>query len=91
MRFNLKLAACHDTAVIPINYNYPLSSAIYRIIAKGDADYASFLHETGYGKGFKFFSFSQINTRFNIENDRLRLLGNLQCVNNSRVGVCLPG
>src|SRR5690606_30249029 len=50
------------------------SSAIYRIIAKGNAEYANFLHETGYGKGFKLFTFSQLNVPFKIEGDRLRLL-----------------
>ena len=61
---------------IPINYQYPLSAAIYQIIAKGDKDYASFLHEKGYGKGFKFFTFSQINVPFKIEGDRMRLMSN---------------
>ena len=74
MRFALTLQHSSDTSLIPINYSYPLSSALYRIIAKGDADYASFLHETGYGKGFKFFTFSQISCPFKIEGDRLRLL-----------------
>ncbi len=62
--------------VIPVNYQYPLSSAIYRIIAKGDSGYASFLHQTGYGKGFKLFTFSQINCPFKIVGDRLHLLNN---------------
>ncbi len=58
---------------IPINYQYPLSAALYRIIAKGNAEYASFLHETGYGKGFKFFSFSQIHSPFKIVGSRMQL------------------
>ena len=61
-------------AAIPVNYAYPLSAALYRIIAKGDAQYASFLHESGYGKGFKFFTFSQIHCPFTIEGDRMHLL-----------------
>lgn len=28
---------------IPINYQYPLSAAIYKILAKGDGEYAQFL------------------------------------------------
>lgn len=76
MRFTLKLVSVHRMAVIPINYNYPLSAAIYRIIAKGDSNYAAFLHKTGYGKGFKLFTFSQLNIPFKIEGDRLRLVGN---------------
>lgn len=75
MKFSIKLTPTKGISIIPINYQYPLSSAIYRIISKGDSTYASFLHETGYGKGFKFFTFSQINCPFKIEGDRMRLLG----------------
>jgi CRISPR-associated endoribonuclease Cas6 len=76
MKFSIKLTPATAENIIPINYQYPLSSALYRIIAKGDAKYAEFLHGTGYGKGFKFFTFSQINCPFKIEGDRMRLLGN---------------
>src|SRR5690606_28210380 len=54
----------------------PLSAAIYRIISKGSAEYAAFLHEEGYGKGFKFFTFSQLQCNFRVEGDRFRLLQN---------------
>lgn len=61
--------------MIPINYQYPLSSAIYRVLSKGDAEYAGFLHEKGYGKGYKFFTFSDLKLRFKLEDhDRLKLL-----------------
>lgn len=75
MRFRITLAS-NIRHTIPMNYQYPLSAAIYKIIAKGDAEYASFLHETGYGKGFKLFTFSQINCPFNIQGDRMQLLSN---------------
>lgn len=65
-----------ERGMLPINYQYPMSAAIYRIINKGDAAYASFLHEEGYGKGFKLFTFSQLNVPFKIEVDRLKLLRN---------------
>lgn len=45
---------------IPINYNHYLSSYIYTLLGKVDRDFTSFLHEKGYGKGFKLFTFSQI-------------------------------
>lgn len=61
--------------IIPVNYQYPLSAAIYKVIEKGDAAYSVFLHETGYGKGFKFFTFSDIRCPFKIKGDRLLLLG----------------
>jgi CRISPR-associated endoribonuclease Cas6 len=75
MRFKVTLYTTKSTSTIPINYSYPLSAAIYRILAQADSDYASFLHEKGYGKGFKLFSFSQLNCQFNINGDRLHLLG----------------
>lgn len=74
MRFKITLNSLGGEAILPINYQYPLSGAIYRIIAQGDSAYATFLHETGYGKGFKFFTFSQINCPFKVSGDRLRLL-----------------
>lgn len=76
MRFKLALHTITPKPVIPINYTYPLSAAIYRILARADSEYASFLHEKGYGKGFKLFCFSQINCPFRIERDRLYLLSN---------------
>src|SRR5699024_10914126 len=74
MRFKLNLYKTFGNE-IPINYQYPLSAAIYRILNKGDAEYASFLHEKGYGKGYKFFTFSDLKLKFKLVNDdRMRLL-----------------
>lgn len=75
MRFVVKLSQVGQSDQIPINYQYPLSAVIYRIIAKGDANYADFLHGQGYGKGFKLFTFSQLNAPFKLNGDRLRLNG----------------
>lgn len=74
MHFRITIVSSEKRAVLPVNYAYPLSSAIYRIIARGNEHYAAFLHETGYGKGFKFFSFSQLNVPFEIQGDRMKLL-----------------
>lgn len=53
--------------VIPINYQYEQSAAIYRILSHADKAYATWLHENGFqfnnGKQFKLFTFS----RFKIE------------------------
>ncbi len=46
-------------------------------MARGDRDYGTFLHETGYGRGFRLFTFSQVSVPFKIEGDRMRLLGDL--------------
>jgi len=53
-----------------------LASAIYRILQNADAEYSAFLHERGYGKGFKLFTFSDIKCPFKIDGDRLILLSN---------------
>jgi len=75
MRFKLTLSTSTGLNIIPVNYSYPLSAAIYGILKRADSKYAAFLHEKGYGKGFKLFSFSQVNGPFKIDGDRLRLLG----------------
>lgn len=74
MRFLISLHADKERSVIPINYQYPLSSAIYKILHKGNAKYAQFLHENGYGKGFKFFTFSDLKLKYRREGDQLKLL-----------------
>lgn len=73
MRFLVKLNL-KEGKEISLNYGYFLSSAIYKIIQKADGEYASFLHERGYGKGFKLFTFSQLQAPFRIFNDRLIFL-----------------
>ncbi len=75
MRFIIKLQLSHHSAkLIPINYQYPLSAAIYKILQKGDADYAKFLHTQGYGKGYKLFTFSDLRLKFKHDGDRMKLL-----------------
>jgi CRISPR-associated endoribonuclease Cas6 len=76
MRLKLHLNADTDSAVLPLNYQYPLSAAIYKIIGKANEDYAFFLHEQGYQKTdsrktFKLFTFSDLSTPFNIKGDRM--------------------
>lgn len=73
MRFNLTLSYKQGDKALPINYQYPISSALYRVIAKGNDEYARFLHNKGYGRGFKFFTFSDIKCPFEIKADRLLL------------------
>jgi CRISPR-associated endoribonuclease Cas6 len=76
MRFLLKLQTIQTKALIPFNYQYPLSSAIYKIIQAADREFASFLHNTGYGEGhksFKLFTFSDVRTPFDHRGDRMQL------------------
>lgn len=75
MKFLIRLEAQNRAQhIIPINYHYPLSAAIYKILSKGDAEYAKFLHEEGYGKGYKFFTFSDLKLKFKRDGDRMKLL-----------------
>jgi len=79
MTLKLTLETKADNAILPINYQYPLSAAIYKIFKKGDEAYARFLHDIGYKqnsslKAFRFFCFSDIRTPFRIFHDRLHLL-----------------
>lgn len=63
MRFKINLCRKGKGKFIPINYQYELSSVIYKIINQSNSDFAKFLHEKGYtfeGKGFKLFTFSQL-------------------------------
>lgn len=76
MRFKLCLRT-NQGALLHFNYQYPLSSAIYKIIQRADAAFAAFLHNDGYGQGhkrFKLFTFSDIRTPFTRRGDRMQLL-----------------
>jgi CRISPR-associated endoribonuclease Cas6 len=81
MRLLLTLSALDVNTSRPplltLNYQYPLSAAIYKIIQKADHEFAAFLHDWGYGEGaksFKLFTFSDIRTPFKIIGDRMQLL-----------------
>jgi CRISPR-associated endoribonuclease Cas6 len=76
MRFKLTLQTLHKPPLLPFNYQYPLSSAIYKIIQSADDQFASFLHNKGYSQGyksFKLFTFSDIKTPFTKSGDRMLL------------------
>ncbi|WKN44380.1 CRISPR-associated endoribonuclease Cas6 [Tunicatimonas pelagia] len=63
MRFNLVLRVIGNHRVLPINYQYPLHSWVYRVIQQADAEFSRFLHDKGYTVGsrrFKLFTFSQL-------------------------------
>lgn len=64
MRFQIKFRLSGKRQVLPLNYQYPLSSWMYKVLQKGDAELADFLHREGYKlenkKTFKLFTFSQL-------------------------------
>lgn len=73
MRFKLILEVNKRAfgGMLPINYQYEQSAAIYKILSGADEAYASWLHDNGFrlesGKTFKLFVYS----RFKIENFRI--------------------
>src|SRR5687767_10855264 len=79
MRLELTLTPCVGHSLLPVNYQYPLSAAIYKIIQQADEKYSAFLHDQGYklfnGKSFKLFSFSDLRVPFRIQGDRLHING----------------
>lgn len=64
MRVKLTLKPAKRTCIIPINYQYQLSSAIYSILSSASPEYSQWLHEIGYtapnGKPLKLFVFSKL-------------------------------
>lgn len=74
MRLKIILKPDKVGSSIPISYHYPLSATIYKILEKGDKEFALFLHEKGYGKGFKMFCFSDLQLKFRLNVDRMQIL-----------------
>lgn len=52
---------------IPLNYQYPLSAAVFYLVSQSSEKFATWLHEIGYrtgkGKPYKMFTFSKLITR----------------------------
>lgn len=80
MRFRLQLQPTNNHKVLPINYQYELSSWVYRTIHTGNPEFALWLHDHGYMNGrkqFKYFTFSNlIVEKVRISGDRLELVSN---------------
>lgn len=67
-------------SIIPINYQYELSSWIYKTLNFGNPEFSEWLHSQGYiteNKKFKLFTFSHFDIpKFRINKDRLQILSN---------------
>ncbi|MEX0883761.1 MAG: CRISPR-associated endoribonuclease Cas6 [Cyclobacteriaceae bacterium] len=64
MRFLISLQRQEKASFLPINYQYELSSLIYKTIDRADSTFSRFLHEQGYlayGRRFRLFTFSRIS------------------------------
>lgn len=64
MCIKLTLKSTQQNVVVPINYQYPLSAAIYKILNIAEPQFAELLHSKGYptkhNRRFKFFTFSKL-------------------------------
>ena len=62
MRIKLTLVPKDKRCLVPLNYQYPLSASIYKILSLSSPEYAGFLHEKGYlskdNRPLKLFTFS---------------------------------
>lgn len=64
MRLRITFSQCRQNQLIPINYNYYISSFLYRTIETADPAYSEWLHNKGYASGnksFKYFTFSGLH------------------------------
>lgn len=84
MRIKLTLKPLNKVCSIPINYQYPISSAIYKVLSHASNDYAQWLHNHGYlslnKKPMKLFVFSKLlipNRK--IENNKITIFDFCDC------------
>lgn len=78
MRIKLTLEVDRSSEpIIPLNYQYELSSWIYRTLNYGDSEFSEYLHKQGYvseQKSFKLFTFSHLQVpKFRITDDRMKI------------------
>lgn len=71
--------------LLPVNYNYELSSLIYNIMSMGGPNFASWLHQRGFQlegkKRFKMFNFSRLFfSEKQIEGELVKAKGNFRLI-----------
>ncbi|PJA95414.1 MAG: CRISPR-associated endoribonuclease Cas6 [Ignavibacteriales bacterium CG_4_9_14_3_um_filter_34_10] len=75
----LKLTLFSQDEFFPLNYNYYLSSAIYKLLKFGSEEFSNFLHDKGFqlkGKKYKLFTFALRFNQLLINSTNIRLLSN---------------
>ncbi len=64
MRLLIKFSLSGKKQTLPLNYQYPVSAWIYKVLSTANKEFADMLHDNGYrlenGKTFKLFTFSRI-------------------------------
>lgn len=81
MRFKISFQLTDPTRnMLPVNYQYELSSWIYKTLSYGSPEFSEFLHVSGYlnkDKKFKLFCFSRLQTaKYRVAGDRMTIQGN---------------
>ena len=61
---------------IPLSYNYQIQSMIYDLL-ENEPDYASFLHNKGFGYGFRLFTFGQLRGEYVVSDKHMTVLGKI--------------
>jgi len=64
MRLRLTFEQAKPQQLIPVNYQYYISSYIYKTIQEASPEHAQWLHDSAFSLGnkkFKFFTFSRLN------------------------------
>jgi CRISPR-associated endoribonuclease Cas6 len=78
MQFKITFQVEQPGQLLPLSYQYELSSWIYKLIGDADSEFAEFLHQQGYAEGakrFKLFTFSNLYVpKFEIQGDRMKVL-----------------
>jgi len=79
MRFELTISLINlRRNVLPLNYQYELSSWIYSVLHSGNPEFAAWLHDHGYTdnrKQFRMFTFSNLDIpQRRIQGDRLEIM-----------------
>ncbi len=78
MQFKITFQVQQPGQLLPLSYQYELSSWIYKLIGSSDSEFGQFLHSKGYVSGnkrFKLFTFSNLYVppRYEILGDRMKV------------------
>ncbi|MCK6603691.1 MAG: CRISPR-associated endoribonuclease Cas6 [Ignavibacteriaceae bacterium] len=75
MRLLIRLKA--ECEFLTLNYNYPLSNAIYNLLRLGSEDFTNFLNEQGLdhsNRRFKLFTFALRFEKFRVVEDKIQFI-----------------
>lgn len=73
LHLSILLESESDSFEVPVQYNYPVQSAIYRALTK---DVGGFFHDTGFdykGRSFKMFTFSRLLGKSTLDRENMVL------------------